>query len=141
VTALRKLGLIKVTRMQLRAGRPIKFYRAVAESFFIPEQVSPSAPEARLHAELRKSIAMLRDPSLEGTLYYVGEDGGARMQTVHRLARGLATHAEYWRVLNLSRADVARLAKDIETLLEAFAASRSAAGEPHLVHFAVAPRT
>lgn len=140
VTALRKRGLIKVTRTQRRAGRPIKFYRAIADSFLVPAGISPFPPHARLHAELRESIAMLRDQSLEGTLYDVGEDGGPRMQSVQGPAHGPAACAEHWRVLHLSRADAARLAKDIGTLLADFATSRSGAGRPHLVHFAVVPR-
>ncbi len=35
------LGLLKVTRSQPRAGKAIRYYRATAESFFIPFRVYP----------------------------------------------------------------------------------------------------
>lgn len=137
--ALKKCGLIKVLRTQKRAGRPIKFYRATALAFFVPAELAPSPLHAALDAELHKSIAMLRDPALDGMLYHVGEDGDPRMQAVQRQPRMPAAYVEHWRVLLLTRNDAVRLTKEVETLLKSFAASDSAAGKRYLVHFAFAP--
>jgi len=139
VTALGKLGLVKIARRQRRAGRPIKFYRAVADAFFVPADVAPSPPHAALHAELRVALTNARDPSHEGMLYHLGEDGGPRMRAVSAL-QSAPSHAEYWRVLHLSRADAARLSKDVENCFKSFATRVSANAKPYLIHFALAPR-
>jgi len=140
VTALKKLGLVKVTRKQERAGRAIKFYRAVADAFFVPADTQAQPPHAALARELSASIARLRDASLEGTLYHVSDDGRLRMQAVQRALVGGDAHGETWRVLRLSRADAARLAKDVETCFLAFAARDRRNAKAYLVRFAFAPR-
>jgi len=139
VTALRKLGLIKVARVQRRAGRPIKLYRAVADAFFVSDDIAPSSPSAALNDELRRSLAKLRDPARHGVLYRLGDDGEPRMQPVRGSGSGGAPSAEQWRVLRLTRADALRLAEKIERCLGEFA-GRDGAAKAYLVHFAMAPR-
>lgn len=140
VMALKKLGLITITRKQRRAGRPIKFYRAVADAFFVPEDMASSPPHAALNAELRAAIANLRDPALEGMLYHLGEGGELRMRAVHNAPYRNGTHTEIWQMLRLSRADAVQLAHDIENCLKSFADRKAEAAKPYLVHFAFAPR-
>lgn len=139
VTALRKLGLIKVARAQRRAGRPIKLYRAVAEAFFVSDDVAPSPPSVALNDELRRSLAKLRDPARRGVLYRLGPDGEPRMQPVRDPGPSGTPAGEQWRILRLTRADAQRLAERIEQALNEFA-GRDGTAKPYLVHFAMAPR-
>lgn len=139
VAALVRLRLVRVARTQRRAGRPIKFYRAAADAFFVSHEMGAPSPHAALDAELRESIARLRDPSLEGVLYYV-DAGAPRMRMVETDPRRAITHAEYWRIINLSRADAERLAKEVANCFQSFVARDPAKARPHLVHFAIAPR-
>ncbi len=45
-------GLLKVTRTEPRAGRPVKYYRSTAKTFFVPYQLTSSETLAHLLAEL-----------------------------------------------------------------------------------------
>ena len=52
IKRLLELGLLKITRVESRAGRAIKYYQAVAESFYIPYHLTPAeTPEALLEQE------------------------------------------------------------------------------------------
>jgi hypothetical protein len=53
-------GLLKVTRVEKRAGRPIKHYRSTSEAFFVPFEVTPYAElEERLEALMRARLSQL----------------------------------------------------------------------------------
>lgn len=52
VNRLIKLGLLEVVREQKRGGRAVKFYRATADTFFVPFQVTPSETLERLLYDL-----------------------------------------------------------------------------------------
>lgn len=134
VLALQRLCLLKVARTRKRAGRPIKYYRAVAEAFFVPDEVDASSPGEALMAELRRSLDRLRDPSREGTLYHLAQNAEPRMRSV-----GGTAPSEHWLRLRLSRADAARLMKDIEACLQSFAPREDPTAQLCLVHVAVAP--
>ena len=138
VNALRNLGLITVARRQRRAGRAIKFYRAVADAFFVPAALAPAPVHAGLDAELRDALEHVRDRASEGTLFYAAEDGTPRMRLVRGPSTGVV-HAERWQRLRLSRADAARCIAEMEGLLKAFAPDKGTAGESYLFHFAIAP--
>lgn len=47
-----KLGLLEVTEVRPRGGRPIKLYRTTAKAFFVPFQITPSETLERLLGEL-----------------------------------------------------------------------------------------
>lgn len=52
VRKLQHAGLVDVVRVQKRAGRPIKIYRAVADGFFVPFGLTPfAALEERILAQ------------------------------------------------------------------------------------------
>src|SRR4051812_40758344 len=51
VRALQAAGLVQVAREQARAGRPIRFYRAIAEAFFVPAEFAAMFPAHRLAEE------------------------------------------------------------------------------------------
>lgn len=139
VTALRKLGLIRVARTQRRAGRPIRLYRAAADAFFVSDDIAPSSPSDGLNDELRRSLKKLSDPTRQGMLYRLGDDGAPRIQPVREPGTSRLPAAELWRVLRLNHADARRLGEMIERCLGEFA-DRDGAAKPYLVHFAMAPR-
>jgi DNA-binding transcriptional ArsR family regulator len=140
VTALRKLGLLVVTRERRRAGRAVKMYRARASAFFVPESVMPSGSTAALTQQLRRSLDSGRDRSQDGVLYHLGDDGEPRMRPVKTAPARQGDAAEYWQVLKLSRTEALRLAKDIGDCLKRYAGRHGVARDAYLVHFAFAPR-
>ena len=78
-------GLLKVTRLEPRAGRPIKHYRSAADAYLIPLGVTPYADvEERLRAQMqaghdalvRGTAKVLRERSQEGRRVYRRQDNG-----------------------------------------------------------------
>src|SRR4051812_46464114 len=49
-------GLLQVERLEARAGRPVRFYRAVAESFLV-SQAAVASPSGQWAKELREALA------------------------------------------------------------------------------------
>lgn len=137
VTRLQALGLIEVVRTEKRPGRPVKVYRAVARAFFVPARLAGGEVGEKLSAELRERLALARARSGgEGTLYFVGDDGGPRMRRLG--GDEPAEGAEYWSLLDLSRTDSAALAAEMKALLGRY---RGRAGRrQYLVHAALAPK-
>jgi hypothetical protein len=140
VGVLQRLGLLVVAHERARPGRPIKVYRAVSKSFFVPGRVASAGPSAAMHAELRDSLAKVREPSLGGTLYYVDENDEPRIQFIGKPASDSLSATELWRVLTLSRAEALRLTRDIAARLKACAHRDRGTTQDYLVHFALAPR-
>jgi len=138
VTALKKLGLVAVTRTQRRAGRPIKFYRAVADAFFVPAELETAPPHVRLTADLRTALNRAREASREGVLYDVDDNGIARMRMLGVPSSGSRTSAEIWRFVRLVPDDAPRLAAAMERIINTHASDRPGANA-YLVHFAFAP--
>lgn len=75
VKTLLAAGLLRVARLEKRAGRPIKHYRSVHDAYFIPFEVTPYAGlEERLAAHYRKRQA-LAVPVLAKALLERGNEG------------------------------------------------------------------
>lgn len=70
-----KAGLLRVTRLEPRAGRPVKHYRSAHDVYFIPFEVTPFAEvEERLAAHFRERQALVV-PRLARVLRASGRDG------------------------------------------------------------------
>lgn len=55
-----KAGLLRITREEARAGRPIKHYRSVHNAYFIPLEMTPFAElEERLNVQFAPSVTLL----------------------------------------------------------------------------------
>ncbi len=52
VNKFMEFGLLEVTRMEARAGRPLKHYRSTAHTFFVPYHLTPSETLAQLLGDL-----------------------------------------------------------------------------------------
>ncbi|HEX8572450.1 MAG TPA: hypothetical protein VF759_06840 [Allosphingosinicella sp.] len=139
VARLRGLGLVEIVREEARPGRPVKIYAAAARAFFVPAGLAGGETGDRLSSELRERLARARARSDgEGTLYFAGEDGGPRMRRLG--GDGAAEGAEYWSLLDLSRAEAAELAREMAALLARYRGRGGPSGRPYLVHAALAAK-
>ena len=137
VRKLTKLGLLFVAEERSRAGRAIKYYRAVSDAFFIPNEVAPKGFGEELARELRESLAIEAALSDGGLLFTAAKGGSPRGKVVG----GRRAAVEMWRVLRLGAQDVASLKRELNALLNHY--QRRApprGGTAFLVHAAVAPR-
>jgi DNA-binding transcriptional ArsR family regulator len=136
VRALMAAGLVKLVREQARAGRPIKFYRATAEAFFIPAELAPMFPASGLADELRAALERSRIKSLKGVLY-AGEPGGPRVRLVVDEPTKSGSW-EKWLDLRLAEADVHAMIRDLDEVVRRYAAKSAPGGGRYIVHAAVA---
>jgi hypothetical protein len=86
VRRLRAVGLLEVAAVELRAGRPIKHYRAVHDAWFVPFEVLPYADleeaflamhAAHVARAARAAVRWLSARPWAG--YRIGVDGSGRM--------------------------------------------------------------
>ena len=83
-------GLLEVTRQELRAGKPLKFYRTTADAWFIPfDNTSAETLEAGLaqrdrfwETRLRRAVVTAREQQVGnwGTRVYRDERGRLQIQ-------------------------------------------------------------
>jgi DNA-binding MarR family transcriptional regulator len=67
VKQLVKAGLLRVTREEQRAGRAVRYYRAVSDAFFIPDALTEHADlEERLLADFRPTLSRIAKGIAEG---------------------------------------------------------------------------
>lgn len=137
VTRLLDAGLLRVSREQARGGRPIRFFRAVAQSFLVPQEFLGELPGEAMAAELRNLLQMSRG---DVSLRYVSECGGALRMTLVRDDVGASPKAtELWQVFKLSRQQRDALARELKDLFQRYAKAEGG-GESFLAHAAFAPR-
>ena len=139
VLRLVKLGLLEVCGERSRAGRAIKLYRATSSVFFVPEDLFPKPFGELLSAELRACLDADASKSSRGLLLHVGPNGEPVGRVV-KLESGPGEAFELWRILRLSAADVTRLKRELEAVIETFQTSRQGASQVYLVHAAGARR-
>jgi DNA-binding transcriptional ArsR family regulator len=140
VGALVRLGLVRVEREQKRAGRPIRFYRAVADHFLVPAAALPRRPGAGLAAELRAALDGA-DQLAGGNDMVLTIDGGGRPIMTRHGAETAADACEYWRVLTLSLSEAQALAAELGALLRRYGSKPGKGKRTYLAHAALAPRT
>lgn len=139
VGRLIELGLLLVVREQKRAGRPIRYYRAAADSFLIPAAAMGRRVGDGLTAELRSALD--RADLLAGAsdlLVSLDEAGRPRLQ--RRGGNVDADACEYWRVLSLSAAEAGQLSRELRTLLRRYEGAPGRGKSAYLAHAAIAPR-
>jgi len=139
VGRLLRFGLLSVVREQKRAGRPIRFYRAAADSFLIPASAMGRRVGDGLTAELRTAIE--RAGSLSGSsdmLVVLDEAGKPRLE--RRGGTVDAEACEYWRVLALDRDQARLLTRDFRALLRRYEGAPGRGKKVYLAHVALAQR-
>jgi DNA-binding transcriptional ArsR family regulator len=143
VARLLDAKLLTVIRTQPRAGRPVRFYRAVAERFLVPQESLPALPSEAWLAELRRSLHDEIGRAGEVALLYGPGAAAGTFQV--RLIRpepvGLSRSIELWRILKLTPRQRTALAKELAEVLERHAKAKPESGaESFLAHAAFAPR-
>jgi predicted ArsR family transcriptional regulator len=129
--------LLRVSRTQARAGRPIRFFRAVAECFVVPQELLGDLPGDALAAELRGLLQMNRG---EVALRYAADARGNFTVKLVREESGRAPKAiELWQVFRLSRQQRDALAGELLELFERYGRAEPGS-ETILAHAAFAPR-
>jgi hypothetical protein len=146
-------GLLAVIREQKRAGRPIKYYRTVADGFFIPFALTPytdleallsSVDSERQQIFVRTVAQLLREAGIEGRrIYRKGDEihseaapsleGGLDFQHPS-LRHGLDVSSE----LTLTRESAAALNQELRALLERYKGQVSD-GNPYLLSLMLLP--
>jgi DNA-binding transcriptional ArsR family regulator len=143
MTRLLDARLLTISRTQPRAGRAIRFYRAIAEKFLVPHSLLAEPPGENWATELRQ---LLRDENNRNDelslLYAPALDGNLRIRLVRSEDAGPARTFERWRLMKLNPGQRAALAQELTDLVERYAALEPATGaEMFLVHSAFAPRS
>ena len=139
VATFLRLGLLAVTRVQQRAGRPIRFYRASADSFLVPADLMRERAGDALARELRASLA--RAAAIDGPgdmLFLLGANGRPRLERTRMEAE--SDTSEYWRVLTLNPRDARLLARRLADVIREYEGRPARGSAAYLVHIAVAPR-
>jgi DNA-binding transcriptional ArsR family regulator len=143
VARLLAAKLLVVSRAQPRAGRAVRYYRAVAERFLVPQESMPAGPGDALATELRQSLQdeLVREGAVS-VLYAAGpEDGTMTMRLIRTESAASPRHMELWRLLKLDTAQRTALAKELAAVLERYATAGPRPGaEAYLAHAAFAPR-
>ena len=137
VGRLQAAKLLVVSRELTRAGRPIRFFRAVAEGFIVPQELLGELPGDALATELRRSLQSNRG---EVALHYAADASG---NLTMKLVRDESEHApkamELWQVFKLTREQRDALAGELLELFQRYAKADTG-GEIVLAHAAFAPR-
>lgn len=128
--------LVTVSRVEPRRGRPIRYFRAAARSFFLPAEMTPHLPDGALIEELRRALQTGRTGTYSGILY--AWDDGPRMRVVSDRRSGPPL-GEMWHRLTLNDADARALIDELRGVFARFETRQNAAGARFLVLGAVAP--
>ncbi|MBO9516584.1 MAG: hypothetical protein J7493_00805 [Porphyrobacter sp.] len=137
VTRLLEAELLQISREQARAGRPVRFFRAVAESFLVPEELLGDLPGDALATELRNLLQMNRG---EVALRYAADGRGNFTIKLVRDETGPDPKAiELWQVFRLDRTQRNALARELIELFDRYSKAQ-AGSETILAHAAFAPR-
>jgi predicted transcriptional regulator len=138
VMRLLSQGLLRIEREEKRDGRPIKYYRAVAQRFFVPIDLLHRSPGSGLAAELRAQLdEELFRSEREGVLFYV--DNGSPRVSWFGQSRTSGTAGELWQIVTLRPEAVRAFAAEVQALLAKYEGP-SVGGRPYLLHAAFAPR-
>lgn len=135
-------GLLRVSRIEPRPGRPIRHYLAIAEAFQVSLADVGEPVGEKLARELRQSLGEQANRRELSLLYRLDEAGGMRVQLLDPDGRGRTSRVyEHWKVLGLTAQQRAELAKELTALIARYeAAPPGGTVEPVLVHAAFAPK-
>jgi hypothetical protein len=150
VQRLLDLELLTISRVQPRAGRPIKYYRSSADVFFVPLRVMPKetfedsfiAFEEPLHARFTRNIfacllEAIHDFDAWGLVVSRGDDnwvemnldveggGGRLFELIFNKLDGPALWAS-WETLTLDFERAKALQRELGTLFERYRGERGA---------------
>ncbi len=140
VTRFIRQRLIVVEREEKRQGKPVKFYRAVAQSFLLPEALIDRPCTQGLSEELRRALhAAMAEKDIEGVMFSADEDGGINMSLSPASPRQAVPSVEIWYTLRLPDETASALADELSALLARYE-RLSGRGKEFLVHAALTRR-
>lgn len=133
-----KLGLLRVTRLERRAGRSIKHYHASAESFFVPFSAIPVESLEAMHdrigeqsraAMTRGQVAVLRESRESPGVRVFAQSKILRMEYVeattlaplYSLESTRPAVLEHWDIVKLNFEDAKALQIELSDLLARYA--------------------
>ncbi|HEY1484619.1 MAG TPA: hypothetical protein VGF84_00870 [Micromonosporaceae bacterium] len=150
VLRLLRLGLIEITTVESRAGRPIKRYRSTAEAYripahLLPEQLFPLG-EANRSAFLQRALEAARPElvhdadiritfPLDGSVN-VDRDMGENLTAMLGDLAPAVLHT--WRNLYLDPADAKRMQRELWDLVDRYAAPNEN-GRRYVLQLSMAP--
>ncbi len=129
-------GLVTVSRETPRRGRPVRYFRACARTFFVPAELTGQLPDNALIEELRRALNTGRAGAYSGILFSC--DNGPRMRVIGDKRSGPPL-AEMWHRLTLNDQDARALIDELRDVFARFEARQSAAGTQFLTLGAIAP--
>jgi hypothetical protein len=135
-------GLLRVSRVKPRRGRPIRYYRAIAEAFVVSLADIDEHVGEKLARELRQSLAKQANRSELSLYYHLDQAGRMRVHLVdHVGGMGRSRAFDFWKILRLTTEQRKAMAGELRAVVERYeATSAVAGGEPFLVHAAFAPK-
>lgn len=141
-TRLVDCGLLRVSRLESRKGRPIRYYRAIAEAFVVSLADINEHVGDTLARELRQSLAEQANRSELSLRYHLDQAGRIRVHLVDRAGRmGRSRAFDFWKILRLTTEQRRALAGELRSVVERYEATSVAAdGEQFLVHASFAPK-
>jgi hypothetical protein len=133
-------GLLRPSRTEPRAGRPIRYYRAAAESFLISLADMGEMVSEGWSRELRRSLAEQANRRELSLLYHTDEAGGMRVRLIDPDGQARRTRAfDYWKVLRLTPEQRLSLAQEIAAVVARYE-TPAPNGDLFFVHAAFAPK-
>lgn len=149
VTRYCQAGILRVTREQKRGGRALKFYRTVADAFFVPNRfrAGPQIWPDEFERAARRGIEHVHGAHLSdwGELIFRNADGiystslakapGVPVTSDEPDAPAILTTAHD--AVYLDFADAKRLQRDLRTLLEVYAVKGGA--QRYLLRLSLVP--
>jgi hypothetical protein len=160
-----RLGLIEQVRLEPRRGRAIRYYRAVADGFYVPFSATPHAttetlsPDtfSNLYTLLNRSIAeawtqAAGEPAALGIHVYRDEGGGVSRNITplpdenrpSRFFDGLLGPDapavwDTWGARRLSREDAKRLQRELAEVFKRYLPDDSEGNRTYMIRLAIAP--
>ena len=140
VKKLISLELLLIDRVVARAGRAVKFYRPVADRFFIPESFrkEPGGTFRKLEQE---AVLLERAKNGEGMIVRLEGKKGIKMEPAQPGPRSFKHAQELWMSLEVDDGDVADLIENVTKLLKKFRKPKSENQTPNkIAHFSIIRR-
>lgn len=140
VGRLTAAGLLRQSRAEARAGRPVRYYRAIAEAFLISRADMAKPVSDAWSQELRQSLADQANRRELSLLYHTDEAGRMRVRLIDPEGHARRSNAfDYWKVLRLTAEQRLALGQEMAALISRYETD-SSSGEPYFVHAAFAPK-
>ncbi len=129
-----KLGLVEVIRVERRAGRPVKHYRATARSFFVSSELLAKLPGVEMAGRLRHALDRNQVRTVEGINFT--HDGDRPCVYLVKSPDSQANALELWLDIGLTNDDAAAFIADMRALADRYRPQGRDDMPRYLVHMA-----